>query len=216
MLLCQYCGKECKNPNSLRNHERLCKDNPNRQQHPKGNLGKPGWNRGLTADSDMRVFRNTEAIKEHRKLHGSNWTGRTHSDETKQLLSIKACQRLSKNSKYSINFEYLPGVILESTYEVRTAEILDYLNIRWVKVRDGYIWDDNGKTRRYVPDFYLPDYDIFLDPKNDYLIKKDRVKIESAMKLNSITVIVLSDSDLNVESIKMKLPAIAHGEQGAL
>lgn len=28
---CQFCGKECKNRNSLRNHERVCKLNPNRQ-----------------------------------------------------------------------------------------------------------------------------------------------------------------------------------------
>jgi hypothetical protein len=31
MLFCKYCNKECKNDNSLRNHERLCKSNPNRQ-----------------------------------------------------------------------------------------------------------------------------------------------------------------------------------------
>ena len=31
MLKCQYCGKECKKLNRLRNHERLCKNNPNRQ-----------------------------------------------------------------------------------------------------------------------------------------------------------------------------------------
>lgn len=31
MLICKYCHKECKNDNSLRNHERLCKENPNRQ-----------------------------------------------------------------------------------------------------------------------------------------------------------------------------------------
>lgn len=35
-------------------------------------------------------------------------------------------------------------------------------------------WDDDGKQRRYVPDFYLPKYDLYLDPKNDYLIKKIR------------------------------------------
>jgi hypothetical protein len=28
---CQYCSRECKNANSLRNHERLCKFNPNHQ-----------------------------------------------------------------------------------------------------------------------------------------------------------------------------------------
>lgn len=31
MNICKYCGKECKNDNSLRNHERLCKQNPRRQ-----------------------------------------------------------------------------------------------------------------------------------------------------------------------------------------
>ena len=28
---CKFCNKECKNKNSLRNHERLCKLNPNHQ-----------------------------------------------------------------------------------------------------------------------------------------------------------------------------------------
>lgn len=30
-LICQFCGKECKNRHSLCNHERLCKKNPNKQ-----------------------------------------------------------------------------------------------------------------------------------------------------------------------------------------
>lgn len=29
MEICRFCGKECKNSNSLKNHERLCKENPN-------------------------------------------------------------------------------------------------------------------------------------------------------------------------------------------
>lgn len=31
MLVCKFCNKECKNDNSLRNHERLCKANPDKQ-----------------------------------------------------------------------------------------------------------------------------------------------------------------------------------------
>lgn len=34
MLICKYCSKECKNANSLRNHERLCKSNPCRDLTP--------------------------------------------------------------------------------------------------------------------------------------------------------------------------------------
>lgn len=98
--------------------------------------------------------------------------------------------------KYGKNVEYKPGVFLESTYEVRVAEILDTLGVEWVKVRRGYIWDDIGKQRRYIPDFYLPNKDLFLDPKNDYLIRKDKKKIDSAMKINGISVIVLSNDQI--------------------
>jgi hypothetical protein len=128
-----------------------------------------------------------------------------HSEKTKNLLSIRACERLSKHSKYTRNVEYKPGVILESSYEVRTAEILDKLNIKWERVRKGYIWNDNGKKRRYIPDFYLPEHDSFLDPKNDYLIKKDERKIKSAMTLNKIKVIVLSNLEINESKIKQLL-----------
>jgi hypothetical protein len=35
-----------------------------------------------------------------------------------------------------------------------------------------FIWKDNtGNEHRYYPDFYLPEYDVYLDSKNDYLIE---------------------------------------------
>lgn len=34
MYKCKFCNKECKNDNSLRNHERLCKQNPDRDLTP--------------------------------------------------------------------------------------------------------------------------------------------------------------------------------------
>lgn len=52
---CQYCGKICKNANSLRNHERLCKSNPNRQTNPQ--KGKTPWNKGLTKETDSRLMK---------------------------------------------------------------------------------------------------------------------------------------------------------------
>ena len=41
-LSCQYCGKLCKNKNSLCNHERQCKNNPNRQYLQYKNIGRTG------------------------------------------------------------------------------------------------------------------------------------------------------------------------------
>ena len=51
---CQYCGKICKNANSLRNHERLCKLNPNKQKNSQE--GKTGWSKGLTKNTTLQAF----------------------------------------------------------------------------------------------------------------------------------------------------------------
>lgn len=71
MLVCKYCGKECKNSNSLNNHERLCKYNPNRQESSFVKFNKlktdgiiKVWNKGLTKETDERVRNNAERIHE--------------------------------------------------------------------------------------------------------------------------------------------------------
>lgn len=202
-LSCRYCRKCLKNKNSFINHERTCPQNPQRK-YKNGFAGKTSPTKGTTKFNNDIVQKRTET-RNARIASGEIDTSvfrRNHTEETKDKLSQLACERISKHSKYTKNVEYQPGIILESSYEVRVAEILDSLGIEWIKVRRGYIWDDNGKRRRYIPDFYLPKQDIFLDPKNDYLIKKDKRKIESAMKLNNIKVVILSDDMINEELIK--------------
>lgn len=198
--LCKFCQKKCLNDNSLRNHERLCPKNQNRV-YKNGMTGKRGSNqflkaKGLGLPTPVVTNETRQRISQQRK-----GKGHPHSDETKQKLSVIACNRLEKHSKYSKNVEYCPGVILESSYEVLVAQILDDLGIRWEKVRKGFIWDDNGKTRRYVPDFYLPDSDIYLDPKNNFLVRKDTKKIDSAIQLNGIIVYVLTKDQIQKEYI---------------
>ncbi len=144
-----------------------------------------------------------EFINGHKKakLEGREYIQK-HTDETREKLSKLACQRLAKNSKYSKNIEYKPGVILESSYEVETAKILDDLNIEWIKVRWGFVWKTEGvRSKRYIPDFYLPKYDLYLDPKNDYLIIKDAEKIQLACEKNNIKVEVLDKKSITKEKI---------------
>ena len=66
--LCKFCSKECKSPNSLRNHERLCKSNPNKQEsNLKNRINTIPWNKGLTKETDDRVKKNAEGVKESMK-----------------------------------------------------------------------------------------------------------------------------------------------------
>lgn len=48
------------------------------------------------------------------------------------------------------------------------------------------------------------------------LIKKDKIKIESASCINSIIVIILSKEMITEEVLKSLFPSLAHGEQVGL
>lgn len=87
----------------------------------------------------------------------------------------------------------------DSKWEVRVAMSLDEFGIRWIRPSYGFVWTDCG--RRYFPDFYLPDFDVYLDPKNPYLQKKDAVKIREAQERNGIRVLVLSEQELSWKEI---------------
>jgi len=113
-----------------------------------------------------------------------------------------------------INIVY-NGVKLGSEYELTVCKSLDANNISW-NVPSWFTYPDlNGKFHKYYPDLYLPEYDIYLDPKNDYLINNpnpyhgycDLDKIKWAENFNNITVIVLSKDNLDWQSIKSILSA---------
>ncbi len=58
---------------------------------------------------------------------------------------------------------------------------------------------------RKKPDFYLQDYNVYLDPKNNYLQKKDKRKIELVIQQNNVRLIVLNKSALDWNSISLLL-----------
>lgn len=68
-------------------------------------------------------------------------------------------------------------VWVDSNWEIAVAKYLNSLNINWLRPK--YIpWVDSfGKNRKYFPDFYLPDYNLYLDPKNPYRMKIDKEKL---------------------------------------
>lgn len=79
-------------------------------------------------------------------------------------------------------------VKLQSSWEVKVAEKLDELNIQWVRPEPIDWIDSTGKNRLYFPDFYLPDRDLYLDPKNARVLAKDREKMEAVSKKINLVV----------------------------
>ena len=126
-----------------------------------------------------------------------------HSEITKKKLSKIAIDRGFGGKNYRKIFNY-KGIILESSYELTVAQELDKHNISSSRPKRMPWIDITGKKRHYTPDFYLPEYNIYLDPKNNYLISKDLNKIILCSLQNNVKIYMLSKLELTWESIKVK------------
>ena len=97
-------------------------------------------------------------------------------------------------------------VWLESSYEYRVASDLDANRIDWCRPAS-FPYIINGIERKYYPDFYIKSLNVYLDPKNDYLIQKDSEKIAVVEEQNAIRVLVLRECELSFRHVLDKLGA---------
>lgn len=102
-LRCKFCGKSCKNLNSLKCHERLCPSNPDRiyVSHTKGL--KP-WNTGKNKETDVRLKEKgislSEKFRSGELIH--SWKGKHHSEETKLKISKSMIKAQKEGRAYNI------------------------------------------------------------------------------------------------------------------
>ena len=107
-----------------------------------------------------------------------NW--KPHTEETIQILREKALASPHRRLKRKM-IEY-KGVLLDSSWELELAKSLDENNIKWVRPEPLKWLDENNLEHNYFPDFYLPEYDIFVDPKNKHAFNVQKHKIEQLKK----------------------------------
>jgi hypothetical protein len=196
---CELCGGEF-SKYGISNHIKIVHLKTKNVSYKGGR--KTPWNKGLTANIDSRIghSNSTKQILREKAL------GRIHTDETKKKLSEYARQNElgGHTSKNKIKYKTKEGsiVYLQSSYEIELAKELDINNINWIRPKPIMWLDDMGVNHRYYPDFYLTDFDVYLDPKNDYLQKIDKRKIELVSKQNKVKILVLSNNELNWNILK--------------
>lgn len=108
------------------------------------------------------------------------------SQECKTHLSVGVRTYTNGRRKlfYYFNKHQNKTVLLESSWEYDLAQWLDEQNIVWGRPR--YIkWYDEikQKERLYYPDFYLPEINLYLDPKNPTAMKLEKYKMDQVSKL---------------------------------
>ncbi len=136
--------------------------------------GKPGWSKGKTHLDDNRIAYG-------KRINSIGMLGKHHTEATKKKLSDFALNRTTPTvCKRTEPYKCVDGSIvnLDSSYERTVAKLLDAHKIKWNRPKP-LIWIDKKNVQHhYFPDFYLVDYDVYLDPKNEYCFKVQKEKID--------------------------------------
>jgi hypothetical protein len=194
---CKHCGLnfESLSTSQRANHSRWCDNNPKKDEYIKSNSGKQFQNPEVIKKRSLSIklahkngkydYDSVSKKSYQTKLkNGSH----LHTEEMKQHLREKALASNHRRLRRGI-VEYR-GVMLDSSWELELAKRLDELCINWIRP-DPIKWLDNDDvTHNYFPDFYLPDYDLYLDPKNPHAIKVQSEKLEILLRqYNNIKII---------------------------
>jgi hypothetical protein len=116
--------------------------------------------------------------------------GKTHSEETKLKQKTKALASPHRRLRRKM-IEY-DGIMLDSTWELELAKRLDSLGINWTRPKPIKWIDGENVEHNYFADFYLKNYDIYLDPKNPYAIKAQKEKLKYLLTQHKNIVIIES------------------------
>lgn len=189
MLLCKFCNKECKNDNSQRNHQRLCKSNPDiADTKPKSakwyqamrdrktlGVGSNQWIKAKQTGIDYVVKEETR-----KKLSNASSKQR-HSEETKKKISegIKKAIERNPNAYTSSNRGRTKeiiynGIKFQGRWELEFFQFCESNDIQITRPNEWFEYTWNG-ARKYFPDFYLSEYDLYVEVKG-YETERDHAK----------------------------------------
>lgn len=140
------------------------------------------------------------------QLPYANRRKNTCSTECKnELLSLKAIENgnYGGSTKQYLGYcdSYGNFCYLDSYWELVLANSLDKNNIVWTRPAAFKL----SSGRRYTPDFYLEDYEVYLDPKayrTGYIEQVEKIKIFE-LEYNTKCFVISSFNNLNWEFIKL-------------
>ena len=181
MGVCKHCGQEfdlsSKPKQFMANHSRWCDNNPKRIEYAEK------LKVARAAKTDKSFKKAGDSIKEAHKRgayanvdYGKSFRGKTHTPEAIEVIRQKALA--SKHRRLRKGTIMYKGVLLDSSWELELAKRLDALGVAWERPKPLPWIDSEGDRHNYFPDFYLPELDLYLDPKNPHAFRVQKKKID--------------------------------------
>lgn len=207
---CKFCAFVGKNSNSIAQHEIYCKSNPNRRQKipsygMKGKKGK-GSNQYIKGTAkELTIEQRNRWAESTRKYFIEYWKNPDNIEKAK--LRMRKAVKLHPESYTASNRGRTKQIIYEGIKFQGSWELKFY---KWCKDADilcerntkGFNYEWNG-TRTYYPDFYLSEYDVFVEVKG---YKTDRDEAKWNQFSNKLILVQKSDI-IAIDNKCYKLPS---------
>ncbi len=162
MYACRFCGRSFESGQKLGGHARMCYSNANREMTIK-KIGDKRRGRLLSLDQRSKISKTIQA-----KIVEGTW----HNSFARSRKHLYA------------------GESFDGSWEVKLATWFDSQSIKWIRNKRSFPYTYD-KQRRYVPDFYLPNIDCYVEVKG-WKTPKDEAKWQQFSK----RLVILSGSDL--------------------
>jgi hypothetical protein len=157
MEICKFCSREFTKKNKSMYHQNRCNFNPNRlpvmhlsQEHKDKLVKSRSINSTGKASTVEKELERIKKIKETAKLKGTMGGLRKGS---------------GRGKKQWYDSPIAGKVYLRSSLELRYVQYLDKNKINWRQCTESFIYQFENKTRKYYPDFYLIDQDLYIETK---------------------------------------------------
>lgn len=197
---CRFCGVDLDTVPNRASHVKWCSKNPNleKNSHIPSNARK-----AITEDSRRRAGESiSKAHKSGKYIGASAKAAKTRISNGNVLnkesapdwyANLCAANRSSTHQrvcKRTHTFIDKRGRIFkfDSTWEDALANRLDELDIVWERPAP-IKYEIGGKLRNYFPDFYLPEHDLYLDPKNPYAESQQQEKLKIVSSLINLIIL---------------------------
>ena len=178
-FVCPFCEKHYKKPRSFKSHIWRSHTIDGQKHKPLCPPDKHvSWNRGLTNQTDERVKRNSINAGRATKKQYENGERVPYIPTEEQKLATSKRMSLHNPGGRSKWFE-VDGIKIQGTYEKQFAEALENQSIKWRRPSKNDLLEFmvNDKIKRYTPDFFLEDFNLYVEIKG-YWWGNDEEKME--------------------------------------
>lgn len=155
-------------------------------------VGLPAWNKGLTKETDEIVakYAKSNSATQQAMVKLGTYVPRRMGQAARRRLSEEQSlrNRGGKSRWFDVN-----GIKVQGTWEYNIALKLNEMGIVWSKPKtnsDLLKYEMNDKIKSYAPDFYLPDFDVYLEVKG-YWWGNDREKMKAVIEQHPTKKIII-------------------------